>query len=275
MKIAVKRSAAGASRPEENLGENRDLNARKPGRPAGSQSAMSAASILRTSYRLAKTVPLQELSIVVVAKSLGVTPALIHYYIGGRDPLTSGIMNMFYKDLLKKMPPNTGDWQHDIPKLTHVIYDHLVTYAGVASYMISHTRFRTFQITAYGQRDYGVEVLEKLASCVLQAGCSAERTGIYTHLIMEYVIGSAHRTVRHLFPSEHREFLQDKLSKLDPVQFPTLILTDCAPISLGPETAFAEELRLFMLGLENETRGQAQGKKAAKLPRDGSKKRAR
>jgi AcrR family transcriptional regulator len=249
-----KRSTQGTSELELASTQKSDGNRRPPGRPKGSKGGISAALILRASYRLAKTVPLQELSIVVVAKSLGVTPALIHYYVGGRDWLTSGTMNLFYSDLLKKMPKNTGDWKRDIPKTAHVIFDHLVAYAGVASYMVSHSRFRTFQLTAYGQRDYGVEVLEKLAACVLQAGCSAERTGIYAHLIMEFVIGAAHRTARHLFPSEYREFLQDKLSKLDPDRFPTLILTNTAPISLGPETAFKEEMRLFMLGLENEPR---------------------
>jgi hypothetical protein len=173
-------------------------------------------------------------------------------------------MNLFYSDLLGKLPKNTGDWQRDIPKMARAIYDHLVRYAGVAAYMVSHNRFRIWQLTAYGQRDYGVEVLEKLAACVKQAGCSPERTGIYSHLIMEFVIGSAHRTAHHLFPSEHKEFLQEKLSKLDPEKFPTLVLTDTAPISLGPEKAFNEEMRLFMLGLENEPREpQVGGKKQA------------
>ena len=226
-------------------------------------------SILRTSYRLAKTVPLQELSIVFVAKSLKVTPALIHYYVGGRDWLTSGTMNLFYSDLLRKLPNNTGDWKRDIPKMARAIYDHLVLYAGVAAYMVSHNRFRIWQLTAYGQREYGVEVLEKLTACVKQAPCSAERTGIYSHLIMEFVIGSAHRTAHHLFPSEHKEFLKDKLSKLDPEKFPTLVLTDTAPISLGPEKAFNEEIRLFMLGLENEPRVQetAGKRQAIRKPR--------
>lgn len=215
---------------------------------------MSLVSILRTSYRLTKAVPLQELSIVFVAKTLGVTPALIHYYVGGRDWLTSGTMNLFYSDLLRKLPKNTGDWKRDIPKMARTIYNHLVLYAGVAAYMVSHNRFRIWQLTAYGQREYGVEVLEKLASCVNQAGCQPERTGIYAHLIMEFVIGSAHRAAHHLFPSEHQEFLKDKLSKLDPKKFPTLMLTNTAPISLGPEKAFDEEIRLFMLGLENEPR---------------------
>ena len=227
---------------------------RRPGRPPGSQGGISLASILRTSYRLAKTVPLQELSIVFVAKTLNVTPALVHYYVGGRDWLTSGTMNLFYSDLVRKLPKNTGDWKSDIPKMAHTIYDHLVNYAGVAAYMVSHNRFRIWQLTAYGQREYGVEVLEKLTACVIQAGCSPERTGIYSHLIMEFVIGSAHRTAHHLFPSEHKAFLTDKLSKLDPEKFPTLILTHTAPISLGPEKAFSEEIRLFMLGLENEPR---------------------
>ncbi len=225
---------------------------RRPGRPPGSQGGVSLVSILRTSYRLAKTVPLQELSIVFVAKSLGVTPALIHYYVGGRDWLTSGTMNLFYSDLLRKLPKNTGDWKRDIPKMAHAIYEHLVLYAGVAAYMVSHNRFRIWQLTAYGQREYGVEVLERLTSCVKQAGCPAQRTGIYAHLIMEFCIGSAHRAAHHLFPSDHKEFLKDKLSKLDPERFPTLILTNSAPISLGPEKAFDEEIRLFMLGLEHE-----------------------
>jgi AcrR family transcriptional regulator len=230
---------------------------RRPGRPAGRLTGISLASILRTSYRLSKTMPLQDVSIVVVAKALGVTPALIHYYCGSRDWLTSGTMNLFYSDLLKKMPQDTGDWARDIPKTAHAIYEHLVAYAGVAAYMVSHSRFRIFQLTAYGQRDYGVEVLERLATCVLQAGCTPARTGIYTHLIMEYVISRANQTVRHLFPSEAQEFLKEKLAKLDPVKFPTMILIDCAPISLDSETAFAEGINLFMLGLRNEPRTAA------------------
>jgi len=220
----------------------------------GSQGNVSVASILRMSYKLTKTVPLQDLSIVIVAKALGVTPALIHYYIGGRDWLTSGTMNLFYTDLLKRLPAFTGDWKRDLRAIAHTIYERLTIYGGVASYMVSHSRFRTFQLTSFGQRDTGVEVLEKVATCVLQAGCSPERTGIYAYLVMEWLISSAHSTVRHLFPVDHREFLEEKLAKLDPLKFPTLILTNRAPFSLGGETAFNEGMRLFMLGLQNEAR---------------------
>ena len=136
--------------------------------------------------------------------------------------------------------------------MAKAIYDHLVNYSGVASYMVSHSRFRTFQLTAYGQRDYGVEVLEKLATTVLQVGCSPERAGIHTHLLMEFVISASYKEARHLFPADHRKFLQEKLAKLDPQKFPSMILINCAPISLNAETAFWEGINLFMLGLENE-----------------------
>jgi Tetracyclin repressor-like, C-terminal domain len=247
---------------------------RRPGRPRGSQGGISLNAILRTSYRLAKTVPLQELSIVFVAKTLGVTPALIHYYVGGRDWLTSGTMNLFYSDLLKKLPEDTGDWKRDIPRMAHTIYEHLVQHAGVAAYMVSHNRFRMWQLTAYGQREYGVEVLERLTACVAQAGCAPKRTGIYTHLIMEFVIGSAHRAAHHLFPSDHQEFLKEKLSKLDPERFPTLMLTDTAPISLGPESAFNEEMRLFMLGLDQEPKGKVAESVTRKRAVNGPRSRA-
>jgi AcrR family transcriptional regulator len=229
-----------------------DTPRRPPGRPPRSNSSISRATILRTAYRLSKTIPLQELSIVVVAKEMGVTPALIHYYIGGRDWLTSGIMNMFYKDLLKRMPESSGDWARDLRAATRAIFERLIEYGGVASYMASHNRFRTFQLTAFGERDYGVEVLERLAACVLQAGRAADRTGIYTFLIMEFIINAAHGKARHHFPSDHRQFLEEKAAKLDAEKFPTLMLTKSAPLSLGAETAFEEGMRLFMRGLELE-----------------------
>ncbi|HTO60692.1 MAG TPA: hypothetical protein VMM15_05495, partial [Bradyrhizobium sp.] len=173
-----------------------ELGHRGPGRPPGKQGRISRVSILRLSYKLVRTVPLQELSVVVVAKALRVTPALIHYYTGGRDRLTSGTMNLFYRDLLRNMPDSTDDWAFDLLATARAIYAHLVTYAGVASYVVSRNRFRVFQMTSGGERDYGAEVLERLACCVRRAGCSAERTGIYAHLIMEFLISSAHGAVR-------------------------------------------------------------------------------
>jgi AcrR family transcriptional regulator len=248
---------------------------RRPGRPVGRKGEISIASILRTAFRLSKTTPLQEVSIVVVAKALGVTPALIHYYVGGRDWLTSGTMNLFYADLLKKLPSATGNWRKDLASMSRTIFDHLISYSGVASYMVSHRRFRTFQLTAYGQRDYGMEVLERFAECILQVGCSPERAGIYTHLIMEFIISASHKTRRNMFLGENETFLREKLSKLDPGKFPSMILMNYTPASLNDETSFfGEGINLFILGLENELKNMGlRGRTRAVVLRPVSGKR--
>src|SRR5580692_9369027 len=122
--MTAEMKSASKSKPGSSSVGVREPERRRPGRPPGSQGGVSLGSILRASYRLTKTVPLQELSIVFVAKSLGVTPALIHYYVEGRDWLTSGTMNLFYSELLRKLPKNTGDWKRDIPRMAHAMYDH-------------------------------------------------------------------------------------------------------------------------------------------------------
>jgi AcrR family transcriptional regulator len=229
---------------------------RRPGRPAANESHdVSRASILKAALRLAKTHPLQDLSIVTVARSMKVTPALIHYYIGGRDWLTSGTMNLFYRDLLKKWPKETGDWQDDLSAAAKAIYEHYVLYAGIAAYVVSHSRFRVFQLTAFGDRDYGVETLERFSGRVAAAGLSGDRSGIYAHLFMEFIITTAHGAAHHIFPKEHRQFIEEKIAKLDPDKYPNIFFAGRAPVQIDGDFAFEEGCRLYMLGIASELGG--------------------
>lgn len=239
--------------PSANAPAPRAGKARGPGRPPASEKGgVSRQSILQAALKLSKTVPLQDLSIVVVARTINVTPALIHYYIGGRDWLTSGIMNLFYKNLLRKWPQETGDWRKDIFAAAKVFFDSLSTYPGIASYLSTNSRFRIFQLTAFGDRDYGVEVLDKMTGCVRSAGLSPARTGIYTHLVTDFVINNAHSTSHKLFPGEHRQFLEEKLTKLDPEKSPNIVYAKTAPLQLDGLVVFEEALGLFMLGIEKD-----------------------
>lgn len=190
----------------------------------------------------------------LVARNLNVTPALIHYYVGSRDWLTSGVMNLFYKDIVKAWPAPTGDWEADIKTAATVIYDHFVRYGGVANYAVANSRFRIFQLTAYGDRDYGVEMLDRFSGVVRSAGRSADRSGIYAHLILEFIINTAHATVRHLYPDSHTEFLRERISGLDPEKYPHILFLHRAPVQLESRLAFQEGIRLFLLGLKQEER---------------------
>jgi AcrR family transcriptional regulator len=253
MAPAERTKKAKAESAEQGDGEVAVKTSRRPGRPsAGEGNEVSRPSILKSALKLAKTHPLQDLSIVTVARSMKVTPALIHYYIGGRDWLTSGTMNLFYRDLLKKWPKETGEWQADLSAAAKVIYDHYVLYAGIAAYVVSHSRFRVFQLTAFGDRDYGIETLERFSGRVAAAGLSGERSGIYAHLFMEFIITTAYGAAHHIFPKEHREFLEEKTSKLDPEKYPNIFFARRAPVQIDGDFAFEEGCRLYMLGIASE-----------------------
>jgi AcrR family transcriptional regulator len=274
--MAKKANESAAADPIESAPEAPDASARRPGRPSADQKGgISRQSILVTALKLTKTCPLQDLSILLVARSMKVTPALIHYYIGGRDWLTSGVMNLFYRSLLKKWPDETDDWQADFLASTKVVYEHITLYGGIAAYLVSNSRFRIFQLTAFGDRDYGVETLERFTGRVRAAGLSGERTGIMAHLILEFIISTAHGTSHHIFPAEHRQFLEEKTNKLDPEKYPNIFFARRAPLELDGAVAFQEGSRLFLLGLIREAAGGSPAATAKMVEIQPAAKRAR
>ena len=102
-----------AKRPAKKT-STRKTPSRGAGRPAGASSRLlDRQTVLAVAFSLTKTVSVSDLSIVRVARELGVTPALIHYYLagGGRDALTSGVMNAFYREVVALWPPETGGWR--------------------------------------------------------------------------------------------------------------------------------------------------------------------
>ena len=227
--------------------------ARGPGRPpAADGRSVSRASILRAALRLAKETPLQDLSILMVARSMKIAPGLVHYYLGGRDWLTSGVINLFYKELVKNWPAETGVWEDDLRAAAKLVYGHFANYGGVAAYVVSNSRFRIYQLTAFSDKDWGVEFLERFAARVHACGLSAERSALYAHLLLEFIINTGHATARHIHPSEHRKFLEEKTAQLDPQKFPNIFRDRFSPLTIDGSVAFNELCRLFLLGIKTD-----------------------
>jgi len=246
--------------------------ARRPGRPSAKEKAgVSRQGILQKALKLSKSIALQDVSIVVVARSLDVTPALIHYYIGGRDWLTSGIMNLFYKGLIRRWPKPTGDWEQDVLNSARAYFDHLVEYPGIAAYLVLNHQFRVFQLTAFGDRDYGVEVLDRFVGHVRSAGLSPERTGLHAELIREFVVSSAQEATHDLLPAGHRQFLEDKLASLDPSRTENIVYGKIAPLQLNGDSLFKEGISLFLLGIERDRK--IEGVSDAAKPASAKRKR--
>jgi AcrR family transcriptional regulator len=229
---------------------------RKPGRPAAVAGAgLSEEVIIERALELAKRLPVEEISILRVARELGVASALIHYYVrGGRDALTSGIINAFYQRLFEGWPEASGAWRADLAATSRYIFRMFTSYPGVASYVGSRNRFRIFQDVADTERDYGALAIERFLGVVRAAPVGDDRAGIYAHLLLEFLVSSAYGSTRNRWPGQHPQFIADKVAELDPKTFPNLHLTASSLVALDAEKALEEVLLLFMNGLELESR---------------------
>ena len=232
---------------------------RRRGRPPGSRlGLLSDDAIIAAALQLTREVPLYELSIVRIAHELGVAPGLIHYYLGGRDAVTSGVMNAFYRELVESWPPLDGDWRHDLERICKVVYNAHASYPGIAAYVVSHNKFRMVQSVAQGATDYGILLFEKFTAAVRAAGFDALRTGMYSHLLNEFITGYAQATATHRWPGEHEGFLNAKLSDLDRRKYPAAHFVRKTFTQLDAASAFAAGLDLFLNGLELERERQSQ-----------------
>jgi AcrR family transcriptional regulator len=213
---------------------------------------LDRATVLQVALQLTKNVSLADLSVVYLARELGVTPGLIHYYLGGRDPLTSGVMNAFWREIIDTWPREDGDWSHNLETVAQALYRTLLRYPGIASYTLSHNRYRMVQDVREGETDYGILFFEKFVATMRQAGFDAMRTATYAHLIVELVVSNAHNTTARRWPGQHSEFLNEKLAQLDPQAFPCTHFVRESITQLNGAEAFAIALRLMLQALSAE-----------------------
>src|SRR5207247_2283874 len=100
------------------------------------------------------------------------------------------------------------------------VYQAHIRHPGIASYVVSHNRFRMVQKIEHGDTDYGILFFERFVAAVREAGFDAPRTGVYAHLLIEFISAYAHATVAHRWPGEHSSFLNERLARLDRKAFP-------------------------------------------------------
>ena len=226
---------------------------RRRGRPSAHKNGLlDSKLIIACAFELSKSVPLQELSIVRVATELGVTPALIHYYLAGRDALTSGVMNSFYREMLLGWPVPRDHWRENLEVVADHVYHTYVAYPGVAAYAVAHNRFRLAQIVGEGETDHGIELFERFVGVVREIGFDARRTGMYANLVMEFITSGAYATVRHRWPSEHSDFLEQIFARLDPKEYPNIRFVRKNYIRSSGHGAFKDGMTLVLGGLELE-----------------------
>ena len=225
---------------------------------------MRTEGIIAKGLQLTKTVPLQEVSIVRLARELDVTPGALHYHLNGRQSLTSGIINRFYGEMLSYWPATSGDWQQDLPNVAAAIQQCFKRYPGIAAYYVLHNRFDVLLPAI--ETDHGeapMKFFDSYLSELGRVGLSRQRTATYAVILLQFIHITAYATTRHQWPSE-RSGVKSYIERYRKKEFPNVLRFGNAFAAVTGDAAFRFGLDLIVAGLAMERRcrsGSARSKR--------------
>ena len=226
----------------------------RPSRAAGAAPLvvplLSRDQILDRATQLAMVEPLGELSMVGLAREFGVTPALIHYYVGSRDDVISGVVNRYFKARVERLAELSGDWKADLDLHARTTFDLMIEYGGVLRYVMSHNRFRLFQQVVPGETDYGLLYFDRYAEIFRVGGFSAEQASIGYHLLSQYVMAAAYAQVGRQLPGQHEKYILSRIESRPADQFPGARYISGPFSRLDSATAFNAGLAILLDGFE-------------------------
>jgi len=218
--------------------------------PIHGEATLTRAAILDRAIALSKQVPLDQLSMVQLAKEFGVAPGLIHYYLGGRDQLISGVINHYYAQRVARIEPLSGDWRADVEKFAKASFEVAMAHPGVSMYVASHNRHRLFQEVGPDEVDYGLVYFNGLTTAIMQGGFSAEQTALAYHLLAQFLVSSSMAEAARQLPAHHEGFILRKLESASAQAYPGANYVRAAFARLDSATAFEAGLALLLDGFE-------------------------
>lgn len=228
--------------------------------PLGTAPLLSRNALIDHAAAMTRHTPLDQISMVQIAKDFGVAPGLIHYYLGGREGLISGVMNKYHHGRLEKLPALTGDWRHDVEDIARISFATAADVPGISLYLASHNRFRLFQDVGPGETDYGIAVFNHITSAFLQGGFSPEAAALAYHLLAQFLLASSVAVAGRQSPAEHHQFILEKFEAITDARFEAAKVVGRAFSALDADRAFNEGLRLLLDGFASWQAPVAQAK---------------
>ncbi|WP_454763615.1 TetR/AcrR family transcriptional regulator [Cupriavidus campinensis] len=224
---------------------------------------LSRTTILQHAIQLTKSTPLDQISMVQLAKDFGVAPGLIHYYLGGRDQLISGVLNDYYRQRTLRIPPLTGDWRADVEQIARLSFQVALENPGVSSYVVSHNRYRLFQDVQPGETDFGLEFFNHMTSAIMQGGFSAGQVALGYHLLAQYLVAASMAEASRQLPIYHQAFIQGKLDSVSAERYPGARFVSTEFSRLSSDIAFETGLRITLDGIDSWPRDTTPARKKA------------
>lgn len=228
---------------------------RGPGRlPTGSPK-LNRDQIVACGLELARSIPLQDLSIVRIAQELKVTPALIHYHVEGREVLTSAIVKKFMRELVEKWPQPAGKWRSDLEAVARTMYGHFLSYPGISAFFVAKNRFEVFTSALEKDDERALfEYLDLFFGAFRSVGMEADRVAPYSIVFLQFIHSSAHHTASRHWPVENKP-LRSHLAKLETKGFDNIGFLRDSYLRVTSDSAFEAGLKLVLDGLAAERKG--------------------
>ena len=230
---------------------------RRPKSDTPDAPALSRDAVVQCAASLAQKEPITEISMVRLAREMGVAPALIHYYVGSRDGLLSAVMNFAFKERVENLPPLTGDWRVDLEAVARISHRMHARWPGLASYIVTHNRFRLFQKVQPGEVDYGLAFFDHLGRILRSGGFSKDQAALAYHLLMLFLVGVGAATAHRQTPSEHGEFIVGYVSQSDPQRLPGAAFLAKPFAKIDERRTFEGGLKLLLDGFASWLDAQA------------------
>lgn len=199
---------------------------------------LSRDAVIRRAIELAQKESISEVSMVRVAREMGVAPGLVHYYVGSKDDLLSAVLNAAFKERVMALPPVTGDWRVDLEGVCRSGLKTLARWPGVAHYIATQNRFRLFQRVQPGETDYGLAYFDHLGRILEHAGFTPTQAAVAYDLTMMFVTSISVEFANRQAPGEHEDFITGYVSRFDRKQIPG------AAFLVGPFAKIDSERRL-------------------------------
>ena len=217
--------------------------------PINGEADLSRVMILERAIKLARSIPLDQISMVQLAREFGVAPGLIHYYLGGRDNLISGVLNNYYRERLLRMPALTGKWRSDVETIARISLAFAIENPGVSTYVASHNRFRLFQEVAAGETDYGAAFFNHATTAFMQGDFTAPQVALAYHLLAQFLVASSRAEASRQLPIYHSKFIRQRIDEMPSDQYPGAHYVSEAFSGLTTEQAFEAGLKILLDGI--------------------------
>lgn len=212
-------------------------------------ASVTREQVLAHAMALAQSESVDDITIARLARELGVTTSLIHYFVGSRDELLSTVLNRALKLRSENYPPLTGRWREDLEAHLRQTHCSQLQWKGITSYVANHNRHRLFQRVGPGEVDYGLVFFDRLGRILKSAGLPRKHAALAYHLVMLFMTAVASSHVNRQEPVEHRSYLREHLELFPRTEYEGAYFLMPEFSRLNTATTFEEGMRLMLDGI--------------------------